>query len=168
VPDSSRERVHEEESAEDVKKRLEREHNELLQELRSLIPGAQVLFGFLLAISFTTQFAELDDAQRYVYFGTLVSTVLALVLYLAPAAYHRLRFREGDKDYLLRKGNREAIAGTVASSLAFTGALYLVTDFLFGATEGILVAIGFFVFTAWRWWSHALYRTLREKRGRRV
>ena len=151
------------EQQEELKERLEREHNELLQELRSLIPGAEVLFGFLLAVSFTSQFGELDDGQRYIYYATLVSTAVALVLYLAPASYHRLRFREGDKDYMLRKANREAIAGTVASSFALTGVLYLVTSFVFGDTEAIVVAIAFFAFTAWRWWSHALLRTLRDR-----
>ncbi len=75
--------------------------------------------------------------ERYVYYATLVSTAVALVLFLAPAAHHRLRFREGDKDHILRKGNREAIAGTVASSLAFTGVLYLVTERIFGTPEAI-------------------------------
>ena len=154
-------RVQDEERAEDPKQRLEREHNELLQELRSLIPGAQVLLGFLLAISFTTQFGDLTDGERYVYYGTLVATADALVLFMAPAAHHRLRFREGDKDYLLRKANREAIAGTVASSLALTGVFYLVTDLVFGATEAILASVAFFAFAAWRWWSYALLRTLR-------
>jgi hypothetical protein len=154
--------VREEEREEDPKARLEREHNELLQELRSLIPGAEVLFGFLLAVSFTNQFGDLDDAQRYVYFGTLVCTGMALVLYLAPASYHRLRFREGDKDYMLRKANREAIAGTVFSSLALTGVLYLVTSFVFGTAEAIAASIAFFAFVAWRWWYHALLRSLRD------
>jgi hypothetical protein len=108
---------------EQVKERLEREHSELLEELRALIPGAEVLFGFLLAIRFTGQFTELTTVQRYVYYATLVSTAVALVLLLAPSAYHRLRFREGDKDMLVRKGNREAIAGTGAIALAFTGAV---------------------------------------------
>jgi Family of unknown function (DUF6328) len=166
MAESTRAQIEHEESAEDVKARLEREHNELLQELRSLIPGAEVLFGFLLAVSFTTQFGQLGDGQRYVYYGTLLSTAAALVFFLAPASYHRLRFREGDKDYMLRKGNREAIAGTVASSLAFTGVLYLVTAFVFGTAEAIVVSIVFFAFTAWRWWSHALYRSLRDPDGR--
>ena len=47
-------------------------------------------------------------------------TALALVLYLAPAVYHRVRFREGDKEFLLRKANREALAGSVATALALT------------------------------------------------
>ncbi len=91
-----------------------------------------MLFGFLLAIRFTNQFRNLDAGQRYAYYGTLIATAIALVLFLAPSAHHRLRFREGDKDYMLRKGNREAIAGTVAMALALTGAVYLVTDLVFG------------------------------------
>jgi amino acid transporter len=154
------------ESEEALKARLEREHNELLQELRSLIPGANVLLGFLLAVSFTAQFGDLSRSERYVYYATLVSTAAAIVLFLAPAAHHRLRFREGDKDHILRKGNREAIAGTVASSLAFTGVLYLVTERIFGDLAAIITAAAFFVFTAWRWWSLALFRTLRDERRR--
>jgi predicted membrane channel-forming protein YqfA (hemolysin III family) len=155
--------VERQEKAEDLKARLEREHNELLQELRSLIPGAQVLLGFLLAISFTGAFEEMGDAERDVYYGTLVFTAIALVLFMAPAAHHRLRFREGDKDYLLRKANREAIAGTVASSLALTGVLYLVSQRLFGTTEAVIASVIFFAFAAWRWWSYALLRTIRDE-----
>jgi hypothetical protein len=163
VRDSEKDQLAKQESAEDTKARLEREHNELLQELRSLIPGAQVLFGFLLVVSFSDRFDDLDDTQRYVYYGTLLSTAVAIVLYLAPASYHRLRFREGDKDYMLRKANREAIAGTVASSLALTGVVYLITTIVFTDVEAILPAAAFLAFTAWRWWSHALYRTLADK-----
>jgi len=152
------------ENEEALKARLEREHNELLQELRSVIPGANVLLGFLLAVSFTSEFDGLDRADRWVYFATLATTAIAIVLFMAPAAHHRLRFREGDKDHILRKGNREAIAGTVASSLAFTGVLYLVTERIFGAHEAIAASVVFFAFTAWRWWSFALLRTLREER----
>jgi hypothetical protein len=145
------------------KEQLEREHGELLEELRSLIPGAEVLFGFLLAIRFTNQFDALDDTERYVYYTTLLATAVALVLFLAPAAHHRLRFREGDKDFMLRKGNREAIAGTGAIAVAFTGVVYLITALVFGTMEAIVVAIVFFAFIAWRWWSLALYRSLRQR-----
>jgi hypothetical protein len=143
----------EEPEDEHIKERLEREHSELLEELRALIPGAEVLFGFLLAIRFTGEFKELTAVQRYVYYATLLSTAVALVLLLAPSAYHRLRFREGDKDMLVRKGNREAIAG----------ALYLITDLLFTTQAAIAVALGFFALTAWRWWAIALYRKAREQ-----
>jgi amino acid transporter len=146
-----------------VKERLEREHGELLEELRALIPGAQVLFGFLLAIRFTSPFADLSTVQRYIYYGTLLTTAVALVFLLAPSAYHRLRFRQGDKDAMVRKGNREAIAGTGAIALAFTGVLYLITDLLFTTQAAMAVALLFFALTAWRWWAIALYRKARER-----
>ena len=165
--DASEEALQRAESAEELKARLEREHNELLQELRALIPGATVLFGFLLAISFTNQFSDLSTFERDVYYATLVSNAIALVLFLAPAAHHRLRFREGDKDNMLQKGNREAIAGSVASSLALTGVLYLVTERAFGTAQAIVVSVLFFLFVAWRWWSFALLRSFRESRRRR-
>jgi hypothetical protein len=158
--------VEKEQDQESPSQRLSREHNELLQELRSLIPGAQVLFGFLLVVQFTDQFERLEDSQRYVYYATLVCTAIALVLFLAPAAHHRLRFREGDKDYMLQKGNREAIAGSVAMALAFTGVVYLITDLSFGTAEAVVAASALFVFTAWRWWALALLRAIRESHRR--
>jgi len=145
------------------KERLEREHRELLEELRALIPGAEVLFGFLLAIRFTGQFGDLDDGQRSAYYATLILTALALVLFQAPAAHHRLRFRSGDKDVILRKGNREAIAGSLAMALSLTGALYLLTDLVFGTWEGAVAAAAFFAVVAWRWWAVALVRIARER-----
>jgi hypothetical protein len=164
-PDEAREHVEDEQDQESLKDRLEREHNELLQELRSLIPGAEVLLGFLLAISLTSQFGQLGDTQRYVYYVTLLSTAIAIVCFLAPAAHHRLRFRAGDKEHMLRKGNREAIAGTVAVSIALTGVVYLVTDLSFGTVEAVVVALAFFAFVAWRWWAFALLRAWQGRRA---
>ena len=163
-PDQAQASVEKGQSAEELKARLEREHGELLQELRSLIPGAQVLFGFLLVVRFTEQFDDLSDTLRYVYYVTLLSTAAALVFFLAPAAYHRVRFRAGDKEYMVRKGNREAIAGSVAISIAFTGVIYLVTDLVFGTGQAIVVAAGFFALIAWLWWGIALYRTWQDRR----
>lgn len=159
----TQERVEAEQDEEELKERLEREHGELLEELRALIPGAQVLFGFLLAIRFTGQFTDLDSGQKYVYYATLLSTAVALVLLLAPAAHHRLRFREGDKDFMLRKGNREAIAGSFAIALAFTGALYVVTDLTFNLSTAVAVSAVFFSLIVWRWWAYGVYRTLTDR-----
>ncbi len=143
---------------ESKKERLEREHGELLEELRSLIPGAEVLFGFLLAIRFTEFFPKLTLVQERVYYATLLSTAFALVMLLAPAAFHRIRFRDGDKEAMLRKGNREAIAGTGGIALAFTGVLFLITDLMFSLPWAFVVAAIFFLLAAWRWWLIALFR----------
>jgi len=144
------------------KEQLEREHGELLEELRSLIPGAEVLFGFLLAIRFTNNFDKLTLVQERVYYATLLSTAFALVMLLAPASFHRIRYRDDDKEAMLRKGNREAIAGTCGIALAFTGVLFLVTDLIFSIPWAIAVAASFFLLAAWRWWLVALFRKAQE------
>ena len=172
-PETAKRLVEQEQEGEDLKERLEREHEELLHELRALIPGAQVLFGFLLAIRFTREFGDLTDNQRYIYYGTLLATGGALVCYMAVAAHHRIRFRAGDKEYTLRKANRDAIAGTVAAGVAFTGVLYLLTDLTFGTPEAVVSSILFFSLIVWRWWAPALYRAWQdrrhpERRARRV
>jgi hypothetical protein len=148
------------ESEEEVKQRLEREHGELLEELRALIPGAEVLFGFLVAVRFTEQFGLLSRGQIYVYYFALVATAVALILFVAPAAHHRIGFREGDKDYVLRKGNREAIVGSVAMGLAFTAAFHLVTHLIFGDVAAGVAAGSLFALIAWRWWALAIKRNL--------
>ena len=138
--------------------RLDRELSELIEELRALIPGAEVLFGFLLAIRFTAEFKELDKVLEAVYYGAIVATAVSLVLLLAPSIFHRIRFREGDKEALLKKGNREAIAGSFALALALTAALFIISELLFSRGVAIAVAVAFFVFAAWRWWLVALKR----------
>lgn len=162
-PEQAQRLLEKEQAQESVKERLEREHTELLHELRALIPGAQVLFGFLLAIRFTGQFDELDDSQRTIYYITLLCTGAALVFYMAPAAHHRLRFRAADKEFTMRKANRDAITGTVVAGLSFTGVLYLLTDLTFGRAEAVVAAILFFALIAWRWWAQALYRAWQDR-----
>jgi hypothetical protein len=162
-PEEAQRLLEQEQEREDLKERLEREHEELLHELRALIPGAQVLFGFLLAIRFTSVFDDLGDSQRVFYYLILLSTAVALVLYMAPAAHHRIRFRAADKEFTMRKANRDAIAGTVAAALSFTGVLYLLTDFTFGRVEAIVAALGLLALIVWRWWALALYRAWRDR-----
>jgi len=164
-PELARRLVEQGQEREDLKERLEREHEELLHELRALIPAAQVLFGFLLAIRFTSQFDRLDDSQRYIYYAILLSTAAALVFYMAPAAHHRVRFRAGDKEFTMRKSNRDAIAGTVAAGLSFTGVLYLLTELMFGTPEAIVAALLLFALIAWRWWALGLYRAWQDKKN---
>ena len=83
---------------------------ELLQELRVAGLGVQVLFGFLLALPFTTRFVQLSPAQRGLYVAILVILALATALLLGPVAYHRLVFRLQQKERLVRTANAMAIA----------------------------------------------------------
>ena len=104
-------------SAED----LDRELIELLNELRVALPGVQVLFAFLLAVPFANGWERVTDLQRDVFFLAFIATAAASILLIAPSSYHLLRWREGDKEQMLRTSNRLAIAGTVFLALGMTG-----------------------------------------------
>ncbi len=116
---------------EDRKQRVNRELGELLNELRVALPGVQVLFGFLLTVPFQQRFT-VDAFERGVYYATLVASALSVVLLVAPAAQHRLLFRKQDKEPMLLRFNRYAIAGLLCLGLALSGAVLLVTSYLFG------------------------------------
>jgi uncharacterized membrane protein len=120
--------------------RLDRNLGELLQELRVALPGVQVLFAFLLAVPFQQGFEQTTAFQRNVYFGTLMLTAISTALLIAPTAYHRMTFRHKRKDLLVVLGNRMALAGLASLGLAMTGAILLVTDYLFRAATAALAA----------------------------
>ena len=121
--------------------RLDRNLNELLQELRVALPGVQVLFAFLLAVPFQQEFAEVSEFEKKIYFATLLLTALAAALLIAPSAYHRLTFRYQQKYRLVFVSNRLAIAGLGTLALAMTCAILLVTHFLFGTVTTIVTCV---------------------------
>jgi predicted membrane channel-forming protein YqfA (hemolysin III family) len=113
--------------------RCDRNLVELLQEVRVVQTGVQVLFAFLLTAPLATRFTALNAFQRYDYFATLLATGAAAVLLIAPTAYHRLLFRWGDKEQLVQVANRFMLAGLTFVAASMLGALLLVTDLLFSA-----------------------------------
>jgi hypothetical protein len=125
----------------DQESRLDRELIELLNELRVALPGVQILFAFLLTVPFNGRFERVTDLQETVYFVALLLTLVSSALLMAPTAYHRLRFRQRDKERMLQISNRFAIAGIGALALAMTAAIFLVTDFLFEAWAAAIVAL---------------------------
>jgi len=111
---------------------------ELLQELRVAGLGVQVLFGFLLAIPFTTKFADLNHAQRGLYVASLLLAAISTALLLAPVAYHRLVFRQHQKEQLVKDANILAILGLAAVGLAISASVLLVVSYV---APGFIVTI---------------------------
>jgi hypothetical protein len=114
---------------------------ELLQELRVAGLGVQVLFGFLLSLPFTNRFSRLSQVQRELYLGTLVLAAVATALLLGPVAYHRLVFRQGQKERLVRAANVMAVAGLAAVGLAVSAAVVLVTGYVTTAVPAALITV---------------------------
>ncbi len=146
--------------AETELERLDRNLNELFMGLRVALPGVQVLFAFLLVLPFQSGFPDVTAFQEKIYFATLLCTMIASVMLIAPSARHRIRFRKDDKAYVVFSASRLTIAGLVFLGLGMIGAILLVSDYLFGAATAtiatLLVAIALF----WLWFGSPLARDL--------
>jgi Family of unknown function (DUF6328) len=125
-------------SDEDRTERINRELIELLNELRVALPGVQVLFAFLLAVPFAQGFTHTTDFQRALFFVVLSLTAVSLALLVAPSAWHRIRFRQQDKERILQASNKMSIGGLGFLALAVTGAVMLIADFIYSPTLTIV------------------------------
>ena len=146
---------------ESQEERLDRELIELLNELRVALPGVQVLFAFLLAVPFTQRFERLTAVQEDVFFAAFLCTAVATALLIAPSAYHRLRWREHDKEQMLQISNRLAIAGTIFLAAAIIAVVYLVTDLIFGLAASLVATLLTTILFGWLWYGLPLVRRLR-------
>jgi len=123
----------------------------LLNELRVALPGVQFLFAFLLIVPFQETVDRLTDFQQDVYFVALLSAAVATALLIAPAAQHRVLFRQKEKEALLRRSHRSAFAGLLVLALAISSAILLVVDVLFSTTQAWVTAGAVAALFLW-WW----------------
>jgi hypothetical protein len=132
-------------------KRDDRNLGELIQELRVAGLGVQVLFGFLLSLPFTTRFVQLSTAQRDLYLTSVILAAVATTLLIGPVAYHRLVFRRGMKERLVRYANVLAILGLATVGGSVLAAVLLVTWYVGGALAGgvITAIVGVMLLSLW-------------------
>jgi hypothetical protein len=124
---------------EDPKERVDRELIELLNELRVALPGVQVLFAFLLVVPFSQRFSVLTAVDRRVYFAAVLGSAAASAFLIAPSAHHRLRFRSGNKERMLKTANGLAIAGMIALAFSMGCVVYVISSVLHSAATAAIV-----------------------------
>lgn len=107
---------------------LNRNWDELLQELRVTQTGVQILTAFLLTVPFTNGFPQLDRFQRGCYLVVLCGSVLTTALLVAPVAYHRVLFRQRQRRWLVDASNVTARAGLGTLAATMAGVVFLVFD----------------------------------------
>jgi hypothetical protein len=113
----------------------------LLQELRVVLPGVQVLMAFLLTVPFAQRFNDLDDVGRKVFLVALAASVLSVVSFLAPTAYHRFGDRRL-RSHRLRMGIGMTRVGLGFLAISLLSALTVVMRFVYGNMEAVLVVGG--------------------------
>ena len=144
------------------KDRVDRELIELLNELRVTLPGVQVLFAFLLILPFQQKFSSVGDVDRLVYLAALLASATAGALLIAPSVYHRLNFRQADKERILLDSNVLLIAGSYSTAIGIVCSIFLIGDVLFGTPVALGVTIATIVVYAALWIVLPVARRIRE------
>jgi len=144
---------------------LDRELIELLNELRVVLTGVQVLFAFLLILPFTDRFQELVPTQQLMFAVAFTVTATASVLLMAPTAYHRIRFRQQDKEGMLRWANRFTITGVCFLAIAIGTIVLLVIDVIYELRAAAAVAGAVTALIAWAWFALPLSRRVADDRS---
>jgi hypothetical protein len=113
--------------------RADRNWNEVLQELRVLQTGTQILSGFLLALAFQPGFADLSESQRVAYLTLVVLAGLSAIFALAPVALHRILFRRLAKPQVVAYGHAALVTALVTTAFLLVGVVGFVFDFVVGS-----------------------------------
>lgn len=105
-------------------------YRELLEELRTIMPGAQVLLAFLLTVPFANGFDRVDDTGKALYTIALLAAAGSAMLFLAPAAHHRIA-SDASRERRIRYGVRVQLAGLGLLVVAVATGIFFVLRFLF-------------------------------------
>ena len=142
---------------ESPKERVDRELSELVEETRVVLPGVEILFGFLIILPF--QFSdELTGLERILYLGAFLSVSVGLALLVASTVEHRIRFRRMDKERWLFRANRQMVAGVGFVAVGVVLTVYLVLETILGGLPAFLLAAANAAVIAWLWFLGPLRR----------
>ena len=148
---------------EDEKQRIDREWMELIQEIRMILPGVQVLLAFLLVAPFSDRFSELGETIRVLFVVAITLTAAATALLMAPGTYHRLHFRDKRKEEMLFLSHRLMIAGSMLVALAVVCAVFIVSDVLLNLAAAITITATMALFYVFFWFLLPLIRRARSR-----
>jgi hypothetical protein len=121
--------------------RLDRNWADLLQELRVVQTGVQLLTGFLLTLPFQARFEQLNEYERTIYLITVALSVAATGFLIAPVSLHRVMFRRHARELLVTVSHRLAIVGLALLGAAIVGVVLLIFDVVAGTATGIIAAV---------------------------
>jgi predicted membrane channel-forming protein YqfA (hemolysin III family) len=124
-----------------LRKKRDQELIEILNEVRVALAGASVLFGFLLVVPFSAGWDETTTGQQIAYGVAFVATLLSVVGLMTPTAYHRLRWRDRNKERMLRVSHAGAVGGIALLAVAMTAGTFFVMNELTDTVWVVLVTV---------------------------
>jgi hypothetical protein len=125
---------------ESLNERMDRNWNEILQELRVTQTGTQIFTGFLLTIAFQSRFSELTPFQVRVYLTLVIAAVLTTALGLAPVNLHRGLFRKGAKMIIVETAHIIMRITLVGVAVMLIGTVLLIFDLVLDRRAAYIAA----------------------------
>lgn len=124
----------------------------MLNELRILLPGAQLLNGFLIALPFSPGFRQIVQLEKWMFMATFLCSLTSLILFTAPAVQHRMMRPLDDRVHFKNLASRQMLAGALFLTLSLVLGASLVVAEVVNHTAGLIVAAIFACFICALWW----------------
>lgn len=123
--------------------RLDRNWASLLQELRVVQTGVQLLTGFLIVLPFQPRFESTSTSIQVLYLVVLTASIGATAMLIAPVAAHRILFRRHQLEWLVSTSHRLALGGLTLLGVALIGVSVLLFDVVAGPVAGVAAGVVF-------------------------
>lgn len=121
--------------------RYDRNWGDILQELRVIQTGTQILTGFLLTVAFSQRFTDLEPYQVDIYLGLVIVAAIATLLGLAPVALHRALWGRHAKREIVHTADMLLKGALGAVALTLGGTVLLIFDVVLSLTTGIIAGV---------------------------
>lgn len=125
---------------------------EMLNELRVLLSGSQLLTAFLISVPFMSGFRSVIQSEKWIFMATFFCSLASLILFAAPAVQHRMLRPLQNRSAFKNMATRQILAGVVMLALALVLAASLVVSEVFGHGLGMVVAAGIGLLIVLLWW----------------
>lgn len=132
-------------------KRLDRNWSELVQEIRVVQTGVQLLTGFLLTLPFQQRFSQLTHPEKALYLATVCLSISATAFLQAPVSVHRGLFRRHQREQAVQTAHYLSMVGIALLAGAIIGVAALIFDVVAGTTSAIVVTVATVVVLAVLW-----------------
>lgn len=141
----------------------QRSLNEMLQELRVLQQGSQILAGFLILLPFSEGFSKIAPFEKWVYILAFITAIISLICFSAPAAQHRIERPLRNRVKFKQLSTRIIVVGTISLSVSLTSTTQLVLNEVVGNRWSYVGTVVIGLSISIIWWLIPLVQKKRER-----
>ena len=125
---------------------------DMLGELRVLLPTAQLLSAFLIAVPFAPGFSAIVRSEKHVFLAMFMLSVTSLILFTGPAVQHRLMRPLRSRAAFKKLATRQMLVGAGTLGVALVLATQFVLSEVLGHSVGNVAAGMMAALILCMWW----------------